>query len=142
MCTGNVNRSFVAEKYASAVALRRGTTVFCDSAGIGAQSYFKVPRQASAFLAGEGVTGWTHTPKLVSEELVNWADLILVMENVHFDELADRFPQSLRKMSLFLDYCTNSDGKELPDPMGKSNSAFLEAFTAIKSALETCPLFK
>ncbi|MDD4004273.1 MAG: hypothetical protein PHW69_03605 [Elusimicrobiaceae bacterium] len=142
VCTGNVNRSFVAEKYAAFLAGSGGAAVSVDSAGIAAQSYYRVPPQASAFLAAAGIADVRHTAKLVTEELVNRADLILVMEHVHYGFLADKYPQSIRKMHLFLDYCHNTSGRELPDPMGKSDAVFLAAFNAIKSGLQACQLFQ
>ncbi len=141
VCTGNVNRSFVAEKYAAYLAAARSAAVSVDSAGVAAQSYYSVPKQASAFLKEFGVTEFCHTPKLVTEELVNRADLILVMENLHYDIIADKYPQAGRKMHLFLDYLTGSSGAELADPMGRSDRHFRTAFETIKTALDNSPLF-
>lgn len=141
VCTGNVNRSFVAEKYAAHLAKSRGAVVSVDSAGVAAQSYYSVPKQASGFLKDIGLTEFSHAPKLITEDLVNKADLILVMENLHYDIIADKYPQASRKMHLFLDYLTGASGADLADPMGKSDRQFRTAFETIKTALDNSPLF-
>jgi len=106
------------------------------SRGTAAQAYTKMPPPVQAFLTGMGIADTRHTPTLVSEEDINWADLVLVMENAHFEDLSDRFPQSLLKMHLFLDYCTGSEGKEQRDPMGGSVEVFNEILGEIRGAVE------
>ena len=95
-----------------------------------------MPREVLNFLTGIGIGNLEHRPALVTEEDIDWADVVLPMENHHFDEVADRFPQSLRKMHLFLDYCTGSEGKGMRDPMGKGEKGFNEILGEIKAAIE------
>ncbi len=106
------------------------------SRGTAAQAYCRMPRQVGAFLERMGIADIAHTPALVREEDINWADLVLVMENRHFEDLAERFPQSLRKMHLFLDYCAGGEGRDLRDPMGGSDKIFDEVLTEIRGAIE------
>ena len=133
VCTGNMCRSPAAEKMLRHAG---GAGFEARSRGTAAQAYCKMPRQVGVFLERMGITDTAHTPALVSEEDINWADLVLVMENCHFEDLAERFPQSLRKMRLFLDYCTGGEGKELRDPMGKDDKGFDEVLTEIRGAIE------
>src|SRR3989339_298624 len=133
VCTGNMCRSPAAEK----MLLHAGGAGFeARSRGTAAQAYCKMPRQISAFLNRMGITDTAHTPTLITETDINWADLILVMETCHFEHLADKFPQSLRKMHLFLDYCNGLSGADLRDPMGKNDKAFEEVLTEIRGAVE------
>ena len=113
-----------------------GTDFEARSRGTAAQAYCKMPQQVGAFLERMGIADTAHTPALVREEDINWADLVLVMEHCHFEDLAERFPQSLRKMRLFLDHCTGGEGKELRDPMGKGDKTFDEVLTEIRGAIE------
>lgn len=133
VCTGNMCRSPAAEK----ILRHAGGAAFeARSRGTAAQAYCKMPRRVGAFLERMGITDTAHTPALVREEDINWADMVLVMENCHFEDIAERFPQSLRKMRLFMDYCTGGEGKELRDPMGKGDKAFDEILTEIRDAVE------
>ncbi len=104
------------------------------SRGTAAQPYCKMPRQITEFLGRQGVTALEHKPALAGEADIDWADLILVMESVHRDILADKFPQSMRKTQLFLDYIGESG--ELRDPMGKSDKVFEEVLRQIQEAIK------
>lgn len=104
------------------------------SRGTAAQPYCKMPHQITDFLTRQGVTDLTHKPELVAEADIDWADLILVMEGVHRDILADKFPQSMRKTQLLLDYCGESG--DLKDPMGKSAKVFEEVLAQIAEAIK------
>ena len=75
-----------------------------------------------------------HKPALAAEADIDWADLVLVMEGVHRDILADKFPQSMRKTQLLLDYCGESG--DLRDPMGKSDKVFEEVLQQIEEAIK------
>ena len=105
------------------------------SRGTAAGPYGGMPTLVRDYLAKVGVMGLTHKPELVREEDVNWADLILVMEEHHYDALSDRFPQSMRKMHLFLDYCNGSSGRELVDPAGQSRTVFDVVLKAIDGGI-------
>ncbi|HNW44961.1 MAG TPA: hypothetical protein PKI19_10685, partial [Elusimicrobiales bacterium] len=67
---------------------------------------------------------------------VDWADVILVMENHHYEALAEKFPQSMRRMHLFLDYCNGTDGAGLEDPAGRSREVFDKVLTAIAAGVK------
>lgn len=124
-------RSPAAEKL---LAHYGGTAGFeARSRGTAAQPYCKMPRQITDFLARQGVKDLEHKPALAAETDVDWADLILVMEGVHRDILADKFPQSMRKTRLLLDYC--GEGGDLRDPMGKPDKVFEEVLNQIQAAI-------
>lgn len=108
------------------------------SRGTAAQPYCKMPRQITAFLERQGVADLAHKPALAAEADIDWADLILVMEGMHRDILADKFPQSMRKTKLFLEQC-GGEG-DLKDPMGKSDEVFEEVLQQISEAIKkiTC----
>jgi protein-tyrosine-phosphatase len=57
------------------------------------------------------------------------------MEDFQFDIISDKYPHSVRKMHLFLDYCLDKPG-DLVDPMGKSDKVFLAAFSKIKEGVD------
>jgi len=104
------------------------------SRGTAAQPYCKMPRQVTGFLARQGVTDLAHKPALAAEADIDWADLVLVMEGVHRDILADKFPQSMRKTQLLLDYCGGAG--DLRDPMGKGDEVFEEVLGQINDGVK------
>jgi len=132
VCTGNMCRSPAAGKLLGHYG---GTAGFlARSRGTAAQPYCKMPRQITAFLQRQGVTSLEHKPAQVAEADIDWADLILVMEELHRDILADKYPQSMRKTQLFLDYAGKSG--ELRDPMGKSDKIFEEVLKQIDDCVK------
>jgi len=104
------------------------------SRGTAAQPYCKMPRQVTDFLARQGVTDLAHKPALAAEADIDWADLVLVMEGVHRDILADKFPQSMRKTKLLLEYCGGNG--DLRDPMGKGDEVFEEVLGQINDGVK------
>ena len=126
-------RSPAAEKLLAAEKL---PGVEVRSRGAAVQPYGGMPRQVRAFLEREGISDLAHKPALIAEEDVNWADLILVMENAHYDHLAERFPQSQRKMHLFVDYCAGREEAELEDPMGKGDAAFERVLNMVRFCIK------
>ena len=104
------------------------------SRGTAAQPYCKMPRQITDFLARQGVTDLAQKPALAAEADIDWADLVLVMEGLHRDLLADKYPQSMRKTHLLLDYA--GEGGDLMDPMGKSDKVFEEVLGQIAEAIK------
>lgn len=132
ICTGNMCRSPAAEKL---LAFYGGAAGFeARSRGTAAQPYCKMPRQIKEFLIKQGLSDLEHKPALAGEADIDWADLILVMEGVHRDILADKFPQSMRKTQLLLDYAGESG--DLRDPMGKPDKVFEEVLQQIKEAIK------
>ncbi len=132
VCTGNMCRSVAAEKLLLALGL---PGVQARSRGTAAQPYGGMPREVRSFLERAGVADLQHKPAFISEADVDWADVILVMQNHHYEVLADNFPQSARKMHLFLEYCTGAAGAELQDPMGKGEKAFERVLGEVKAAV-------
>ena len=128
ICTGNVCRSPAAEKL---LKLYGGAAGFkARSRGLGVQPGYGLHKKMAALLKAEGVTDLAHKGSLVTEPDVDWADLVLVMEEAQLDALGELFPQSLRKTELLL------GSADLPDPMGKDDKVFKEVFGKIKEAVK------
>ncbi|MDD2806239.1 MAG: hypothetical protein PHV33_11840 [Elusimicrobiales bacterium] len=131
ICTGNMCRSPAAELLLRHYGAARGFEA--RSRGTGVQPGFGLHKKMAALLKADGVTDLAHKGSLVMEPDVDWADLILVMEEAQRDALADQFPQSMRKTQLLLDYA--GLGGELEDPMGKDDKVFKQVFQTIKQAV-------
>lgn len=132
ICTGNMCRSPAAELLLRHYGAGKGFEA--RSRGTGVQPGFGLHRKMAALLKAEGVTELSHRGSLVTEPDVDWADLILVMEEGHRDALGEMFPQSLRKTQLLLEYA--GLGGELEDPMGQDDAKFREVFGQILAAVK------
>lgn len=128
ICTGNMCRSPAAEKLLGHYGAGKG--FLARSRGLGVQPHYGLHRKMAALLKEEGVTDLEHKASLVMESDVDWADLILVMEDGQLDALGELFPQSLRKVRLLL------GEEDLEDPIGKDDAKFKEIFEKIKAAVK------
>lgn len=133
VCTGNLCRSAAAEKL---LALENVPGVEVRSRGVAAQPYGVMPRPVREFLIRAGVKETGNRGSFIAEADVDWADLILVMDNGHFEAVEERFPQSGRKMHLFLEYCTGEEGAELEDPMGKDDKVFERILGVVQACVK------
>lgn len=124
-------RSPVAEKLLRLYGAAAGFET--RSRGTAAQPYCSLPVQVENFLERAGADT-AHKPALVVEPDIDWADLILVMEEVHAGILAEKFPQSIRKTRRLLDYC--GGGGDLQDPMGKGDKSFEKALKLIEECVK------
>ena len=99
MCNGNIFRSPFA-----AAALRRvaGPRVQVESAGFLGPGR-RAPPDALAAAAGRGVDLSAHRSQLITAPLVQWADLIVVMDAVQRQTLCDRFGRTARDILILGD---------------------------------------
>lgn len=70
-----------------------------------------------------------HTAEPVSARLMKKADLVLVMEQVHKNDLLKKYPQAKDKVFRLMEYGWQKDGEsedsfDVPDPTGKNAEDF------------------
>ncbi|HAU89971.1 MAG TPA: low molecular weight protein arginine phosphatase [Elusimicrobia bacterium] len=128
VCTGNMCRSPAAEKLLRHYGAGRGFEA--RSRGLGVQPHYGLHRKMAALLKEEGVANLEHKASLVTEPDVDWADLVVAMEEGQLDALGELFPQSLRKSRLLL------DGEDLEDPIHQDDAKFRAVFEKIKAAVK------
>lgn len=118
VCVGNICRSPVGE-----ILLRERLpeNYTVRSAGLGALVGKPIDKSSEAWLKAQGSTGEQHLAQQLSSELVQWADLILVMEKRHVEELSSRYPAVRGKTHLLGKWLGEA---EIPDPYRQSQEAF------------------
>jgi protein-tyrosine phosphatase len=131
VCTGNMCRSPAAEKLLAHYGAGKGFEA--RSRGTAAQPYSAMTEAVAEFLSAEGVKNLIHKPALVRDEDIDWADLVVVMEEAHREALAEHFPQSIRKTRKIMEYL-GSDG-DLRDPMGGDDKLYAEVMGKVKRAV-------
>jgi protein-tyrosine phosphatase len=109
ICTANICRSPVAEAALQAAL----PDVDVSSAGLHALVGRSADKDSAAAAQAQGIVMHDHSARQFNRELGSQADLILVMETHHRQEIAARWPQFLGKTFLLGQF---ADGREVPDP--------------------------
>jgi protein-tyrosine phosphatase len=98
--------------------------------------------RAVRMLIEKGFDGHNHESRLLTADMVNEADKIIVMENVHREEIAARYPEMEGKIYLLKSFLGNGSDGEIKDPHGRSNYhyrlCFAEIYMAIEGLIKKC----
>ena len=135
ICTGNVCRSFMAERIARKLAADLGIALEARSCGIGAESYFKSPPEVANALKPLGVSTDEHRPQLVGRPLLAWCDQALAMTRRHREALLDAFPEFTPKVHLLRRYA-GLDDADVADPIGQPQKVYDACRDELIRALE------
>ncbi len=131
VCTGNSCRSVMAEALLHRLSRDRGLGLSARSCGVAADPSLPIPTGVRAALAAEGITRVEHMPQAVTQELMDWADLVLVMERRHRELLLGLFPDTAAKVETLV------GPEDITDPIGQSDTTYADCCRKIKTALKT-----
>jgi protein-tyrosine phosphatase len=115
VCSGNVCRSTMAELLWRKMAAEKGLRVEARSCGTAADGAVEVPGGIWKALEAAHVPRSAHTPRLVSEELLSWADVALTMTRGQRMFLAGRFPAFSFKLASLTAYAGLPE-QDIEDP--------------------------
>lgn len=132
VCVGNICRSPTAEHLLRDALVGTGCTV--SSAGLGALVGKPIEPTALAVLQRHGHAPKPHAARQLDDKLLAEADLVLVMEKDHLQEVTRRAPQARGKTFLLGKW---RGGAEIPDPYRKNEAAFLRAYELIDDCVDT-----
>jgi len=131
VCTGNSCRSVMAEKYLE--SLNVGVEVL--SCGIAALEGYELPPLTQKVLEAQKISSPFHIIKQISRDMVEWADIIFVMERYQEERLIHLFPEAANKIHLLSEYA-GFEEKEILDPYGGSIEAYETSFLKIKECID------
>ncbi len=137
VCTGNICRSPFAEGLFTKVVTQRGLkSITADSAGLLALPDNTATHLAQQVAAEYGVDLAEHKAKSVSKNLVEWSDLILVMEKSHEDALLAAFPEAAGRVLLLRHFARQGSRRRgIADPYGLQYEAYRFCFLDIEDSV-------
>ncbi|MCY8007286.1 low molecular weight protein arginine phosphatase [Bacillus haynesii] len=122
VCTGNTCRSPMAEALFKSAAAEKNLDVSVKSAGLFAPENGKASLYAVEALFEKNIA-LNHTSSQLSEEKVEWADLVLTMTEQHKQLAAHGFSESRNKIYTLKEYVKGESG-DIMDPFGGSLSDY------------------
>ena len=129
VCTGNTCRSPMAEAMLKEIAQERGLDIQVQSAGVLAPEGQGASINAIEIVDNQDIKD--HKSQTLTKELMDWAELVLVMTKSHLNMVEKMYPQAKAKTHLFLDYTEYQD-RDVADPFGGS----IEEYERVKIQLE------
>lgn len=130
VCVGNICRSPTGER----LLQRNFPSLRIASAGLHALTGKSADDVAQSVALAHGLNLQGHSARPLTERLCSEADLILVMEKRHIDELVKRNPNVRGKVMLFGHWLGQ---KEIPDPYGQSREAFEHVYDLLTRSADS-----
>ncbi len=136
VCTGNTCRSPMAE----AVLKHLKRDIEVKSAGIFAGNGQGANPNAIQVLKKRGIDFTTHESQPVTDELMEWADVILTMTAHHKLTLEMEYPESVQKIFTLKEYTLTEEDTDLNpdilDPIGLSEETYEQTLNEIEKYIK------
>jgi protein-tyrosine-phosphatase len=135
VCTGNVCRSAMGEGILKHVLARHGLAghVEVRSAGTWASSGLEASHNAVRAAAAHSVHIEDHHSTVLTRSLIRQADLILVMEPVHLEEVLAQDPSAEGRAFVLTSFADPEEGEPggIEDPFGTDQDRYDASFEQI-----------
>jgi len=132
ICSANICRSPIAETHMKSL-ISDLESVEVRSAGTMALSGIPISIGARAILEEENI-GRHQLSVHVAKPILDWSDIIFVMEEEHKNYLIDLSPENTGKILFLRNFKDKSETFEIEDPIGKGIEIYREVFTEIETA--------
>ncbi|MBD3427236.1 MAG: low molecular weight protein arginine phosphatase [Candidatus Omnitrophica bacterium] len=136
VCTGNSCRSIMAEAYMRKRVSEEGLPVEVRSAGTMGINGMSPSPQAVKVLSDEGMDAEDLKSTGLTRDLIEWADLILVMEPMHKVRILEEVPEAEGRVQYLATFDPDKNDVVIPDPIGRPVAFYRTSFSLIKGAIE------
>lgn len=153
VCTGNSCRSPMAEVILKKLLKDRpgksSKEIKVTSAGTWGSEYAGATREAIQVVKEKALDLSSHKSKKLTADLIEEADIILVMTSLHKEEIINKFPESKSKVFVLREYAdfTNDDLQftrhasrvtchDIQDPIGQSVEVYRKTAQLIEDSLK------
>lgn len=136
VCTGNSCRSIMAEAYFKKRIRENNLPFEVRSAGTIALNGGKPSEETIEVLKKEGIDATGYESTKLEEEVIDWADVILVMEPEHREAVISLCPLAAGKIFMLGEFNPEAKDILIPDPIGRSYSFYKVTFSLIKRAID------
>ena len=126
----------MAEAYLRKRAKDESLTIEVKSAGTLGLSGSRPTAEAVRVLEEEGVKTDGYESKALTRDLVEWADLVLVMEPLHKSTVKSMIPGAEEKTKLLGEFSGKEEYLVIPDPIGQPIGFYRKVFELIKHPTE------
>jgi protein-tyrosine phosphatase len=141
VCNANIVRSFMAERILKSKLQRDGIhDVEVSSAGLLEMHGSPADPTARQILRDNGMDDEGHQSRIVTEDLVTEADLIVTMEQMQRQRIRDQYPAVGDKVRLLKSYLPDQNqggtDQDIKDPYRRSLFDYRLCFAEISLAME------
>ncbi|MEK6711683.1 MAG: hypothetical protein AABZ64_14000 [Nitrospinota bacterium] len=138
VCTGNMNRSPMAEALMRKLLSREGRKdIQVQSAGTHAFVGSQCPAEAIQVAEMAGVDLNRHRSRSLTRDLVDWASRIVIMGPEHRDFIEMNFPDALLKVDEMAAFRPGGKpGDTMKDPQGQSAFFYRQYFGELTQAVQ------
>lgn len=140
VCNANIVRSFMAERALKNLLESRGIReVEVSSAGLLDMQGAPADTVARQILQENGIDDEGHRSRLVNEEMIREADLIVTMEEEQLQRIRDQYPEVIPKLRVLKSYMPDMGSVEtaddIRDPYRRSIFHYRVCFAEISLAM-------
>lgn len=139
VCTGNSCRSVMAGGLLTKMLKGKGDYKII-TAGTAALKGMRATAEAIQVMSDENIDVSKYTSQPLTDQMIEQADLILVMERRHKENILMRQPEARQKLHLLSEFGRVKNESKLvepdvPDPIGKPLDFYRKVFAIIKEGI-------